>query len=109
MSAYTRAGSAADTVTPTLPQIVGGRPGFFVSSVQVLPPSVVLNRPPPGPPLESECGVRNTSQNPAYRTSGFFASIVRSTAPVLSFRKRMRFHVLPPLVVLNTPRSGFGP
>src|SRR5687767_14469525 len=109
MTAYTRDGSAAETETPTFPQIVAGRPGFFVSSVQVLPPSVVLNRPPPGPPLESEWGVRNTSQNPAYRTSGFFASIVKSTAPVFSFRNRTRFQILPPSVVLNTPRSGFGP
>src|SRR5438874_768267 len=77
---------APDTLTPTLPHRGLGRPVFLVSSVHVVPPSVLLNRPPPGPPLERECGVRDTSQRPAYSTSGLFGSMARSTAPILSSR-----------------------
>src|SRR6476646_7906925 len=103
-----REGSAPDTETPTLPQIGFGRPGFFVISVQCSPPSVDLNRPLPGPPLDSECGVRETSQRPASSTSGLFGSIDTSTAPVLSSRNIILRHVLPPSTVLKPPRSGFG-
>jgi hypothetical protein len=109
MMAYTRFVSAPDTDTPILPQSGGGSPAFFVSSVQVLPPSVVLNRPLPGPPLDSECGVRNTSHKPAYSTSGFRGSMLRSTAPVFSSRNSTRVQVLPASTVLNTPRSLFAP
>src|SRR4026208_2511927 len=35
--------------------------------------------------------------------------MARSTAPVLSFRKRDFVHDLPPSVDLKTPRSGFDP
>ena len=41
------------------------KPGVPRQLVQVAPPSVVLKRPLPGPPLESECGVRKTSHSPA--------------------------------------------
>src|ERR1043166_5944271 len=40
---------------------------------------------------------------------GFDGSIARSPMPVESFRKRIFFQLLPPSVVLNTPRSAFGP
>src|SRR5450756_1508836 len=109
MIAYRRLLSAPDDETPTLPQIGLGRPGFFVISVHVVPPSVLLNRPLPDPPLESECGVRKTSHMPAYRTSGFFWSMARSTAPVLSSRNSTRSQALPPSFDRKTPRSGFGP
>ncbi len=36
-------------------------------------------------------------------------SIERSAAPVLSLRYSTFFHVTPPSVVRNTPRSGLGP
>ena len=52
-----------------------GQPGVLRQLGPVAPPSVVLKRPLPGPPLESECGVRNTSHRAAYSTSGFFGSI----------------------------------
>src|SRR4051812_44306044 len=107
--AHSRLLSAPETAIPTLPHSGLGSPGFFVSSVQVLPPSVVLNRPLPGPPLENECGVRKTSHNPAYRMSGFFGSMTRSTAPVLSSRNSTRSQFLPPSFDRNTPRSGLGP
>src|SRR3954470_20763994 len=109
MIANRRLLSAPDTAIPALPQTGFGRPGFFDSSVHVLPPSVLLNRPLPGPPLESECGVRNTSHSAAYITSGFFGSRTRSTAPVLSSRNSTRAQVLPPSFERNTPRSGLGP
>src|SRR6188474_1081155 len=82
MMANRRLLSAPETAMPALPQIGAGSPVFLVSSVHVLPPSMVLNNPLPGPPLDSEYGVRNTSHNVAYNTSGFFGSITRSTAPV---------------------------
>ena len=65
MMAKRRLLSAPDTAMPALPQIGAGSPAFFVSSVHVVPPSVVLNKPPPGPPLDSECGVRLTSHSVA--------------------------------------------
>ena len=94
--AYTRFASTGDTDTPAFPHRPAGSPGFFVNSVQVAPPSVDLNRPLPGPPLERECGVRDTSQSAAYNVSGAFGSIERSTAPVLASRNSTRSHVLPP-------------
>src|SRR5690349_21801816 len=101
--------SEPDTLTPIFPQTGAGSPGFFVSSVHLVPPSVVLKSPVPGPPLESEYGVRNTSHSPTYSTSGLFGSIARSTATVLSSRNSTRSHVLPPSFVRKTPRSEFGP
>ena len=41
-------------------------------------------------------------------TFGFLRSISTSTAPVLLSRNSTFFHVLPPSVVLNTPRSSLG-
>jgi hypothetical protein len=40
-------------------------PGARVISVHVVPPSLDLNRPPPGPPLSIDHGVRYTCQNAA--------------------------------------------
>src|SRR5438132_6740792 len=42
-----------------------GSPGFFVSSFHVVPPSVDLKRPLPGPPSDKEYGVRNASHSAA--------------------------------------------
>src|SRR6185436_2180082 len=96
MIAYTRLEFTADTEMPMSPQIPCGSPGLRVISVQVSPPSVVLNIPEPAPPDTSIHGRRYACQKPAYRTFGLFGSITRSTTPVESFRNRMRSHVLPP-------------
>ena len=61
-----RFGSARDTDTPIFP--IGwfcGMPGLRVSSVHVLPPSVLLNRPLPSPPLDIAHGLRNASHSAA--------------------------------------------
>src|SRR5436853_3322703 len=97
--------SAPETLRPTLPQMPGGRPWFLVISVQCSPPSVDLNRPLPGPPLDMPHSLRYASQSAAYITSGLLGSIEMSTPPVLSSRYSTLRHVLPPSVVLKMPRS----
>src|SRR5690606_5936600 len=109
MIAYTRFGSAPETETPTLPITPCGSPGLRVISVHVSPPSTDLNSPEPGPPLESIHSVRYASQKPAYMTCGFDGVSARSTAPARSLRYSTLRQVLPPSVLLNTPRSSFGP
>src|SRR5579862_4985410 len=64
--------------------------------------------PLPGPPLEKVQCLRYSCHIPAYSTCGFDGSIARLIAPVPSFTYRIFFQVLPPSVVLNTPRSGLG-
>src|SRR3954451_21493350 len=97
--------SAPDTATPILPTRPDGSPGLRVISVQCSPPSVDLNRPLPGPPLDIEYSTRNASHIAANITSGLLRSMAMSTAPVLSSRNSTLRHVLPPSAVLNTPRS----
>ncbi len=58
-SAYTRFGFAPETLTPILPIGSSGRPRWPVSSVQVVPPSVDLNSPLPGPPSSSSQNLRD--------------------------------------------------
>src|SRR5437660_2285689 len=93
---------------PIRPITPAGRPGLRVISVQVSPASVDLKRPLPGPPLDICHDTRYASQRAAYITLGLRRSIARSIAAVLLSRKSTFFHVLPPSVDLNTPRSGFG-
>src|SRR5437773_8491557 len=100
--------SAPDTVTPMRPMTPAGRPGLRVISVQVSPPSVDLNSPLPGPPLDICHDTRYASQSAAYITFGLFRSIARSIAAVLLSRNRTFFQVFPPSADLNTPRSGLG-
>src|SRR5687767_14676643 len=107
-SAYTRFGSAPDTDTPIRPITPRGRLAFRVSSCQVSPPSVDLNSPLPGPPLDIWYSTRYASHIAAYSTFGFVASTLRSIAPVRLSRKSVFSHVCPPSVLLNTPRSAFG-
>src|SRR5215204_4034852 len=82
-TAYTRFESAPETATPILPIIPEGMPGLRVISVQFSPPSVDLNNPLPGPPLDIVYSVRNASQSAANMTLGFLRSIDRSTPAVL--------------------------
>ena len=85
-----------------------GRPGLRVISVQVSPPSVLLNKPLPGPPLDIWYSLRYASHSAAYITFGLERSNAMSMAPVFSSRNSTFFHVVPPSVLLNTPRSGLG-
>src|SRR5690242_1282061 len=106
-SAYTRlpSGPAATPMRPTTPD---GIPGLRVISVHVSPPSVLLNRPLPGPPLDMWYSLRYASHSAAYITCGFVLSIVMSIAPLLSSRYSTRRHVLPPSELLYTPRCVLG-
>ncbi len=90
---------------PTSPD---GMPGLRVISVHVSPPSVLLNSPLPGPPDDIWYSLRYASHNEAYSTLGLLRSMTMSMAPDLSSRKRTRRQVLPPSVLLKTPRSWLG-
>ena len=94
---------------PTLPQSPFGMPGLAVISFQLSPPSTDLNMPPPGPPEFSDHGVRYAFQNAAYKMFGSFGSRIKSEMPTFSLRYKTFFQLLPPSVVLNTPRCSFGP
>jgi hypothetical protein len=59
----------------------------------VSPPSVLLNSPLPGPPLDIWYSLRYASHSAAYMTSGLLRSIAMSTAPVFASRKRTLRHV----------------
>src|ERR1700743_567338 len=90
---------------PILPTRPEGMPGLRVTSVQCSPPSVDLNRPLPGPPLDIWFSLRYASHIAAYMMFGFVSSISMSTAPVAGPRSRTLRHVAPPSVDLYTPRS----
>src|SRR5690348_13925017 len=108
ISAYTRSGFAGDTATPIFPTMPVGRPLARVMSVQVSPPSVDLNSPLPGPPLDICHSLRYASHIVAYITFGSFGSIEMSSAPVSGPRYSTLRHVLPPSVDLKSPRSSLG-
>src|SRR5262245_64890426 len=78
--AYTRFGSAPDTEMPMRPMAPRGIPGLCVISVQFSPPSVDLNSPLPGPPLDIVYSLRYASHIAAYITFGFVRSLVMSMA-----------------------------
>src|ERR1041385_4605092 len=91
---------------PIRPSVVVGRPSPL-PCVHVLPASVVFHSPLPGPPLESEYGVRTRCQLAANSTSLLDGSIATSMNPALSDTNLMSCPVFPPSVVLERPRSGF--
>src|SRR5579863_124126 len=65
--------------------------------------------PLPGPPLENVQCLRDICHIAAYTTCGLDGSIAMLIAPVSSLTYRTFCQVLPPSVVLNTPRSGLVP
>src|SRR5262249_12124110 len=83
-TAYTRRGLLGAIAMPVLPMPSFGRPA--VSCFHVLPPSVDLKMPPPGPFVGAYVyqGGRRVFQRPAYTTCGFDGSITTSTAPTFS-------------------------
>src|SRR6266487_6803382 len=114
MKAYTISGLDGATLTATRPHGFGGSPDALVdvSSVQVAPPSVLLNSPEPlravslSPPERNVQPRRRKSHIPAYRVLGCDGSIVIIEQPVDALAPlRTLAHVLPPSVVLYTPRS----
>src|SRR3954470_473753 len=100
--------SAPDTATPILPTRPDGSPGLRVISVQCSPPSVDLNRPLPGPPLDIWYSTRYASHSAARSTFGLWGSIAMSTPPVFASRNSVRRQVAPPSVLLKMPRSSLG-
>src|SRR5205814_2729668 len=96
-----RRDSAPEIETQILPTTPLGKPGLRVISVHVSPPFVDLNRPLPGPPLDSDHGVRYASHIEANNTLGFCGSMTTSTAPARLLRNRIFCHVLPPSLVRN--------
>src|SRR3954462_9283731 len=95
--------------TPILPNGFAGMPGLNVTSFHVSPPAGGFPSPLRPPPAFIPHGVRWNFHIDANRMREFVGSIVRSIAPVESFRKSTFFHDRPPSVVRNTPRSAFGP
>src|SRR5487761_250704 len=65
--------------------------------------------PLPDPPLENVQCLRDICHIAAYTTRGSDGSIAMLIAPVSSLTCRILCQVLPPLEVLNTPRSGWCP
>src|SRR6266852_6215813 len=106
--AYTRLEFPPETETPMRPIIPAGRP-CPSSFAQVLPPSMDLWRPLPGPPLFRLHGVRETSHIEAKSVLELFGSKTMSIAPVLLSLYKTFCHVAPPSVVRKTPRSSLGP
>src|SRR5579862_46665 len=106
MMAYTCVGSDRDVPNAMRPYGPSGKPSC--RRVHVSPPSVDRHRPLPFPPLSSFHGKRRTCHMPAKRTLGLPGSITRSPVPVVSFTNSTFFHVWPPSVVRNTPRSALG-
>ena len=87
---------------------LSGRP-LPVSFVHFLPPSVVFHSPLPGPPPLKPHGTRRRWYEAAKRMFGFDGSITTSVKPVSLSMKFVFVQVFPPSIVLNRPRSGFGP
>jgi hypothetical protein len=74
-----------------------------------VPPSFEVKRPLPGPPLSRPQVLMSICHMPANSLRGFFGSIASSEQPVFSSTNSTRSQFLPPSVVRNTPRSGWGP
>src|SRR5438045_3711168 len=108
MNAYTTSGFDGATATATRPHGFGGRPAEPAgSSVQVAPPSVVLNKPDAlgavalSPPERNVQPLRRKSHSPAYSVLGLDGSIASIEQPVERLPPRNTLvHVLPPSVVL---------
>src|ERR1051326_872297 len=99
INAYTRLLSAPDTETLDLPNNTScGRPAE--SFCQVAPPSLLRKIPPSVLPESIVHGVRRAVHMDAKRTSGFFGSIERSSAPVFSLTFSTCVQVLPPSFVM---------
>src|SRR6476620_10115138 len=104
-----RRGLAGEIATPILPNGFAGMPGLNEISFHVSPPSVLFHNPLRPPPVFMPHGMRWNFHIDARRMRGFVGSMVRSIAPVESFRNSTFFHERPPSVVRKTPRSALGP
>src|SRR5687768_4809898 len=90
---------------PMRPRLPFGIPSSSENRFHVAPPSYVTYNPEPGPPELKNHGQRRYSHIAAKSLFGFVGSMIRSAAPVLSLTYSTFVHVLPPSIVLKTPRS----
>src|SRR5207248_10711437 len=109
-----RLGFDGAIATASRPYGLFGKPLFasVVISVQVAPPSAERYKPlpdglsGPSPPERNVQPFRRKSHMQAKSTLGSFGSLVTHDAPVEGFAPfKIRFQVLPPSVVLYSPRS----
>ena len=105
ITAYTRRGLLGATAIPVRPIPSLGNPA--VSCVHVVPPSVDLKIPPPGPFVGEYVnqGGRRVFHRPAKTTLVLVGSMTTSTAPILSSLYSTFCQLLPPSRERNTPRS----
>src|SRR5579883_2409219 len=76
---------------------------------QVVPPSLDLYRPEPGPPDDRFHGERRTCHSAAYTTLLLLGSSATSIAPVSASWNSTLVQCAPPSLVRNTPRSVLAP
>ena len=93
--AYNLSGAAGVIAKAILPTSFVGRP-FPLNRFHVIPPSVDLKIPLPGPPLILCHVLSSRCQAPANNTSGLSVSITISDIPVFSSTKSVCFHDFPP-------------
>src|SRR5688572_32649879 len=86
--------------TPILPSCPAGIPSSLESFFQVLPPSTVICKPLPEPPLFKFQGVLLNYHMAAINLFGFDGSMTRSAQPVVSFAYKILFRFLLRLFVL---------
>src|SRR5688572_8306604 len=94
---------------PIRPRLPFGIPSSSENRFHVAPPSYVTCSPELGPPELKNHGQRRYSHMAAKSLFGLAGSMTRSAAPVRSSTYNTFVHVLPPSVVLKTPRSAFCP
>src|SRR5262245_26815819 len=87
---------------------VGKPEPSLLISCQLLPPSLLLYKPLVLPDSSRFHAVRVRYHAAAYSSFGSFGLISMSTTPVLLSIYKVCFQVLPPSVVLYTPRSLLG-
>ena len=81
-----------------------GNPSSTPSSRQVRPPSWVVKRPEPSPPLSKKSGLRRWDHMPANMCSGLRGSAAKSEQPVRASKNNWRCQDSPPSLVWYTPR-----
>src|SRR5215470_19986790 len=112
LTTYTIDGSLGATAMPMRSMSVFGRPRSipFPDSFSQLSPPFTERYTAVLPPPDSRCHAqRRYVYIPAYRMFELPGSAAMSEHDVCGSMYNNFFHVLPPSVVLKTPRSSFGP
>src|SRR5688572_14470463 len=110
MVTYTRRGSLGATASPMRPSPSAKVGSPLMIAFQVLPPSVDLNSPLPGPcQTPFSHGPWRASHVARYRVLGSFTAKVTSMAPVFTSLYQTFWYERPPSVERKRPRSSLGP